>query len=327
MSKVLPIYKSDDKTNFTNYRPISILPCFSKFLENIMYHRLMSNLIKYDILNSLRYGFRSKHSTFMAILELTNHIFEASERNSLIIGVFIDLKKAFDTVNNSILLDKLNFYGIRGIGSLSLFQDNLNSRCQFELANCRSSLQTIKCGVPQGSVLRSLLCLIHIIDIFASSILFSFILFVDDTTLFLGHNNISQLFSIVNCELSIVATWLKANKLTLHLDKTKFITFHPSRKKINSSNLTTCIDNSTIQRSEHTKFLGVIIHQNLLWQPHIKVVLSKITKSIGIIIKLRQFLLSNTLCTLYNSLILPYLQYCSIIWASTYSADEHYCVM
>ena len=168
-------------------------------------------------------------------------------------------------------------------------------------------------------MLGPLLFLIYINDIFSCSNYLSFILFADDTNIFFQHKNISELTKIVNHELSFVATWFKANKLTLHPDKTKFILFHPARKKINLDGLSINIDKNSINRVEHTKFLGVIIHQNLSWQAHIKAISSKIAKSTGIIIKSRQFFLSNTLCTLYNSLILPYLQYCSIIWASTYS--------
>ena len=113
----------------------------------------------------------------------------------------------------------------------------------------------------------------------------------------------------MNHELSFVATWFKANKLTLHPDKTKFILFHSARKKIN---LSISIDKNSINRVEHTKILGVIIHQNLSWQAHMKATSSKTAKSTRIIIKSRQSFFSNTLCTLYNSLILPYLQYCYI---------------
>ena len=154
-------------------------------------------------------------------------------------------------------------------------------------------------------MLGPLLFLININDIFLCSNYLSFILFADDTNIF------SELTKIVNHELSFVATWFKANKLTLHPDKTKFILFHPARKKINLDGLSINIDKNSISRVEHTKFLGVIIHQNLSWQAHIKAISSKIAKSTRIIIKSRQFFLSNTLYTLYNSLILPYLQYSS----------------
>ena len=197
----------------------------------------------------------------------------------------------------------------------------LLSRSQYvQIDSWKSPLLPIKCGVPQGSVLGPLLFLIYINDIFSCSNYLSFIIFADDTNIFFQHKNISELTKIVNHELSFVATWFKANKLTLHPDKTKFILFHPARKKINLDGLSINIDKNSINRVEHTKFLGVIIHQNLSWQTHIKAISSKIAKSTGIIIKSRQFFLSNTLCTLYNSLILPYLQYCSIIWASTYSS-------
>ena len=139
----------------------------------------------------------------------------------------------------------------------------------------------------------------------------SFILFVDDTNIFFQHKNISEITKIVNHELSFVATWFKAYKLTLHPDKTKFILFHPARKKINLDDLYININKNSINRVEHVKFFGVIIHQNLSWQGQIKAISSKIAKSSGIIIKSRQFFLSNTLYRLYNSLILPYLQYWS----------------
>ena len=130
ISKVLPIFKSEDSTNFTNYRLTSMLPCFFKILESAMHRRLMDYLTKYSILNNHQYGFRKKHSNFMEILELTNKIFDSFEKNKFTIGIFIDLKKAFDTVNHSILLDKLNFYGIRGT-PLNWMHSYLLSRSQY----------------------------------------------------------------------------------------------------------------------------------------------------------------------------------------------------
>ena len=110
------------------------------------------------------------------------------------------------------------------------------------------------------------------------------------------------------------------NKLTLHPEKTKFISFHPPRKKINLDNISISIDGNKTKRVECTQFLGVIIPENLSWQVHVKAISSKVAKSIGILIKSRQFFLTNTLLTLYSSLVLPYRQCCCIVWASTYSS-------
>ena len=128
---------------------------------------------------------------------------------------------------------------------------------------------------------------VHFNDIFSCSNYLSFTLFADDTNIFFQHKNISELTQIVNHELSFVATWFKANKLTLHPDKTKFVLFHPARKKINLNGLSISIDKNSINRVEHTEFLCVIIHQNLAWPAHIKAISSKIAKSTGIITELK----------------------------------------
>ena len=231
IAKVLPIYKSNDCHNFSNFRPISILPCFSKILEKVMYKRFMDFLYKFQIINHHQYGFRKNHSTFMAILELVNGIYHGFENNMLTVGVFLDLKKAFDTVNHDILIDKMSFYGFRG-NALSWIKSYLGERSQYvEINNVQSSPKTIKCGVPQGSVLGPLLFLVFINDIFNTSNCLSFILFADDTNIFYSDKNINSLINTLNHELVKVASWLRANKLTLHPDKTKFILFHPGRKK------------------------------------------------------------------------------------------------
>ena len=162
--------------------------------------------------------------------------------------------------------------------------------------------------------------MIRVNKVFSWSKHLSSILFADDTNIFFQHKNICDLAESVNRELSLAVSWVKANKLTLHPDKTKFISFHPPRKKINLDNISISIDGNKTKRVECTKFLGVIIPENLSWQVHIKAISSKVAKSIGITIKSRQFFLTNTLLTLYSSLVLPYLQCCCIVWASTYSS-------
>ena len=152
IAKILPVFKSDDPSLFSNYRPISILPCLSKVFEKLFYLRLSGFLTKFNILNHHQYGFRPHHSTATAILELVNNIYEGFENNQYTVGVFIDLKKTVDTVNLEILLDKINFYGSRGI-PLTWRTSYLSHRQQCIIVHDHTSAyNTVVCGFPQGSV-------------------------------------------------------------------------------------------------------------------------------------------------------------------------------
>ena len=150
IARVIPLFKSGDKSLFTNYRPVSVLPVFSKFLERIVYNRLINFLN-----NRNQYGFRKKYSTAHALIQLYDKISSALDNEKVTLGLFIDLSKAFDTVNHEVLLDKLEHYGVRGI-ALQWFKSYLSCRKQFVQYNSyNSSLLHITgtCGVPQGSIL------------------------------------------------------------------------------------------------------------------------------------------------------------------------------
>ena len=150
---VIPLFKASDRSLFTNYRPISILPSFSKFLEKVVYNRLNNYLSKLEILCDNQFGFRKNHSTSLALIDLYEKISLALDRNEHAVGVFLDLSKAFDTVDHNILLDKLEHYGIRGV-ALDWVRSYLSNRLQFVQFNSQcSSPQTICCGVPQGFLL------------------------------------------------------------------------------------------------------------------------------------------------------------------------------
>ena len=190
-----------------------------------MYIRTSQFLHKHNILSDSQYGFREKHSTSHAILQLIHNISIGHEHSLHTVGIFLDLSKAFDTINHDILLDKLFHYGIRGI-ALDWFKNYLTYRKQFvDIEGKHSVLRELNCGVPQGSLLGPLLFSIYINDFDKSSDLFSFILFADDLNLFISHNDIEVLFNIVNSELTCIANWIKANKLSLNIQKTNYMLF------------------------------------------------------------------------------------------------------
>ena len=209
IARVTPIFKAGDPTIVNNYRPISVLTSFSKIIERVVYIRTVQFLDKYKTLSNNQYGFRANHSTTHAIIQIINKKSTDLDNFSSTTGIFLDLSKAFDTVDHDILLSKLEYYGIRGV-ALEWFRSYLSNRQQFVSINGTQSLPcNICCGVPQGSILGPLLFSLYINDFDQSSDILSFILFADDSNLFYSHHDINVLFDTVNQEMEKYQPGLK----------------------------------------------------------------------------------------------------------------------
>ena len=313
LARVVPIYKSGDTAIFSNYRPISILSFFAKIYEKLLYKYLLDFLDANTTMYKHQFGFREKHSTQQAINFLVEKITESWDTGDIVIGVFLDLKKAFDTVSHDILLKKMYAYGIRG-NAFKLLKSYLTGRTQYVIYDgVQSATLPIKCGVPQGSILGPLLFICSMNDIGNISDFLYTILYADDTSVLLNGNNYTNLIELLNSELEKLSIWLKCNKLTLNVQKTYYMVFHRSRIKTDTHAVIT-MDDVCLQRTDSFKYLGVIINHKLNWTQHIDYVKNKISKGIGIMYRARNCLTKKSLINLYYSYIYPYLIYCIEIW-------------
>ena len=219
IATVCPIFKKGDKTHCENYRPISLLSNISKLFERVMYVRLENFLKSSDILYKYQFGFRKQHSTNHTLLSIVEKIRSSLDKKMYTCGVFIDLEKAFDTVNHKILLSKLNHYGIRGTANTWFFS-YLSSRYQSVMLNgVTSSRKVITCGVPQGSILGPLLFLIYINDMHHSVMSSTVYHFADDINLVCSSKNLKRLRKDLNKVLDLQYDWLCANCLSINTGK------------------------------------------------------------------------------------------------------------
>jgi len=306
LAKVIPIHKKESHTNPGNYRPISLLSIFSKLLEKVMHTRLYSFLTQFQILFDLQFGFRKDHSTILALIEIIDNIRKEIDTGNSVIGIYLDLSKAFDTVNHEILLYKLNHYGIRGTAN-KWFRSYLTGRSQKVFANnTYSNVLPVNVGVPQGSVLGPLLFLIYVNDIANVLPNNNLRLFADDTNVFIKGNDINTLQVESKTALDKLYGWFTANQLSLNVSKTCFTLFS---KKMDPNNIQINLGNTNIPCVNDTKYLGVYLDKDLNFNTHISYVKTKLTKLTSIFHYISQFLDHNDVRRVYFAYIFPYIKY------------------
>ena len=309
LATITPVHKKDSKLNVENYRPVSLLSNISKIFEKILHNQIYSFLEDNNILFKNQFGFRKNHNTSHAISALTEDIRSALDENEFAVGIFVDLQKAFDTVGHDILLKKLEHYGIRE-NPLQLFKSYLSGRKQrVNIRGCHSDFLDIKHGVPQGSILGPLLFLIYINDLNKTIIHSKTFHFADDTGLLCRSTSLKKINKMVNHDLARLAIWLRANEISLNTKKTEIIIFRRKGKHINK-NLNFKLSGQKLKLSTKVKYLGIILDEHLSWENQVNELCKKLSKTTGIIAKMRHFLSYKHLLGLYYAIFESHLNYC-----------------
>ena len=326
VANVIPLYKGAEagsKHLYTNYRPIAILNSISKVLEKVVEGKLRRYLDYHDLFSPSQYGFRTKRSTAHAMLDLLNYAHDSMDGGSKAVSIFVDLAKAFDTLDIDILLQKLSRYGVEG-SALSWFGSYLTGRKQQVKLPCgtTSDLCDITTGVPQGSVLGPLLFIIYINDLPKCVPLLKVILFADDTSCLYRARDETELFSTLNWQLQKLADFFLANKLSLNVRKTRCMAFLPKKCHFHYQDLV--LDNEKITwitpnptKSEtYYKFLGVLLDPELTFREHVGKVSAKLSSAAYAVSSSQRVLPRKVVLSVYRSLFESHILYCCTAWGS-----------
>ena len=314
MATVVPLFKGGARDDVSNYRPISLLPLPGKILEKIVHSKVSLFLEENNLLCGDQYGFRKNRSTTHSIVNLTNSIFDAINNNETCLAIFIDLKKASDTVNHRILLLKLERVGIKG-DLLRWISNYLHKRSQRTFANnILSSTLSISCGVPQGSFLGPLFFILYINDVKEYINNINIGLYADDTVLYSCNAYWVQAQKDLQLELNKFVEWSDKNELTINTQKTKFMVFGFRSKVKRAKNASLKIANAYIQQVPSFKYLGFTLDPVLSFANHISTLLSIVTHKSYVIGKIRIYTSEYSAIWIYKAMLLPYFDYADIVY-------------
>ena len=316
-SYVTPVTKIKNSKKFDEMRPINVLWDIEKLLEEIIYEQLIDYIEENKILVKWQSGFRRQHSTEIAVQYVIECWKRCFEENEKVVAVFLDFKRAFETIDRKRLLKKLENYGISGT-VLNFFKNYLSKRAQrTKILNIISSKKANDIGVPQGSKLGPLLFILYINDLPEILKKCKIQMFADDTLIYITNKSIFDAINIINSELKTVVKWLNTNLLKLNVDKTKCMLINSNSL---AQNPRVKINNVDLQLVNSFKYLGVFIDAKLKFEEYYEYIISKISGKINYLKRISQNLSVFCKKCIYNTIILPHFLYCATI---LYTANEN----
>lgn len=317
-AEIIPIHKGKEKYTASNYRPISLISNLAKIFEKIVHSRILNFTYKYNLFSKRQYGFMKKIGTKNALNYLTSLIYENIDKSNPVAITFLDIAKAFDTVNHRILLDKLYNYGIRG-NAHKLLSSYLNNRQQRVKVNgCTSGFLEVNTGVPQGTILGPLLFTLYVNDLLESMPDNTLIAFADDTAIISVDENWKTVELKMNNYLDKVFRWLVSNKLSLNVEKTVYMTFGSYCTSVPEiMNIT--LNGKKLNRVEQCKYLGIILDYRLTWEKHMDYLINKTKYLVFIFYKISKYMQIDVLIRIYYALFHSIISYGIVAWGGAYN--------
>ena len=314
VARVTPVFKNKGQPNdVSNYRPISVTSHFAKILEDVVKEQLVSFLTQYSLLSPNQFAYIKGRSTQLALHTMTDKWLQSIDSGEITGACFLDLSKCFDTVSHSILLEKLKTSGIMNT-ELKWFDSYLAGRTQ--VVRCNGSISKpchLPIGVPQGTVLGSLLFILYANDLPDNLSTGTSIMYADDITLFYSAKSLQTVESCLQKCVNKTISWLKSNKLAVNPSKSNSMLIG-TRQRIKKSTLNISINDCTVKFTNTFNLLGVIIDNNLSWKDHIIHISKKLSSKIGLIKRLYHILPRSVLLKLYEPLFQSNLDYCITVW-------------
>lgn len=326
VAKIRPLFKKGDENGVCNYRPISLLPVFSKFIEKAICNQFVSYLEENNLLSGRQFGFQKKKSTKLALIDFANNCIDAVEAGETVMACFADLSKAFDCVDPEKLLTKLSLLGVKE-KALNWFKSYMTDRHHFteilqesnsKFKFIRSDRRLVTCGVPQGSVLGPILFLIYINDITDVIPENNLFIFADDTTLVTRHKNCDELELDTYLKMNTLSQYFAANSLKLNPDKTRLICIQTHQRKLSNTQIGGLLIGGTeVNVEESANLLGVTLDGCFNWSGQLGDIESRLAKAIFVIRRLSVLKNQALLKNVYHCLLESHISYSIVLWGST----------